>query len=436
MKLLSALAVLLAALMVPVQSPAQDALKPPALSVLYAFTGGADGQIPTVYEQLALDREGNLYGVATGGTPPNDACSYGCGLVFKIDRRGKESTLHAFTTAPPDGLVPFAGVTVDSWGNIYGTTAEGGTSQLGAGTIFKINREGEESIAHDFKGEPNGGNPSFAEGLTLGSNGDLYGTTQGGGTGTACPGGCGTVFKLDRNGKETVLYSFNDSVPGGPDPFGDLALDEEGNLYGTTSAGGAYGTESGPGWGTIFKVDPDGHKTVLYNFTGGVDGAFPRGVILGSKGTLYGVTQQGGNAPGFTGNGVVFKLDREGKYSVLYTFTGGADGGQPIGQLLLIGNDLYGTTFEGGDLLDTNCASYGGCGVVYKLVPNGKETVLYTFTGFADGDNPIGGLIRDAAGNLFGITEFGGDLASQNPLCGGFGCGVVYMLSPARSKDK
>ena len=343
-KLRIALAVLLTALMVPAKSSAQDAPKPPTLSVLYSFTGGADGQIPTVYEQLALDREGNLYGVATGGTPPNNVCGYGCGLVFKIDRRGKESTLHLFTAAP-DGIVPFAGVTVDGRGNIYGTTAGGGTSEFGAGTIFKINREGEESIVHEFTGAPDGGDPSFAEGLTLGRNGELYGSTEGGGAGTACDGGCGTVFKLDRSGKETVLYSFNDNVPGGPTPFGNLTLDDQGNLYGTTIQGGADGNGSF-GYGTIFKVDREGHGTALYTFTGGADGAFPQGLILGSKGTLYGVAQQGGSAPDRMGNGVVFKLDRDGNFSVLHTFTGGADGGWPVGQFLLIGDDLYGTLFR------------------------------------------------------------------------------------------
>ena len=432
MKFTIAFSGLLAALMAPVQSPAQDTPKPPTFSVVYTFTGGSDGLIVEEGEELALDRDGNIYGAGFGTMLNPDYClALGCGIVFKIDRRGKETILHEFTGAP-DGSNSLAGVTLDNWGNVYGMTETGGTGTpsfpYGYGTVFKIDPAGNESILHSFTSVPDGAAPQFFESLTLGKNGDLYGTTYGGGVSGACPdSSCGTVFKVTPDGGETVLYRFLGPQADGSAPIGPLAQDEDGNLYGATNSGGAYNG------GTIFKLDPRGKETVLYNFTGGADGWAPYGVIRDCDGTLYGVTFGGGSGFTYSGYGVAFKLDSKGNFSVLHTFTNGADGGLPTGQLLRIGTDLYGATLTGGDLTDINCAGYGGCGVVYKLDSAGNETVLYTFTGFADGDNPSGGLVQDREGNLYGLTQFGGDLASPASLCEGYGCGVVYKLSPAHN---
>jgi uncharacterized repeat protein (TIGR03803 family) len=415
-------ACLFTALAIPVSSPAQEAPKPPNFSIVYTFTGEADGSaLPE--EQLALDREGNLYGTGFGGDLTNPDCgNLGCGVVFKIDRKGNESILHTFT-GTPDGYGPNAGVTVDDWANVYGTTVGGG-SNGGSGTVFRIDRDGNETILHSFTGSPDGHGFYDGEGLTLGPNHDIYGTTVFGGTGSGCIAGCGTVFKLDRADRETIVYNFNFVAAGlghAPLPQWNLALDDDGNLYGGTYWGGAYGS------GYIFKVDHSGNETVLYSFTGGSDGGAPQGVIRDCDGTLYGVTALGGNGQGILGSGVVFSLDRKGTFTVLHTFSGGADGGGPDGQLLLDRGDLYGTTYYGGNLAAVNCPGYG-CGVVYKLNPAGEETVLYNFTGLADGSGPAGGLVQDAEGNLYGVTSSGGDLASS--FCHGLGCGVVYKLSP------
>jgi uncharacterized repeat protein (TIGR03803 family) len=192
-----------------------------------------------------------------------------------------------------------------------------------------------------------------------------------------------------------------------------------GNLYGTTISGGASGT------GVVFKLSPAGTETVLYDFTGGADGAFPQGgLIRDAAGNLYGTTRSGGDtsACASQGCGVVFELIRCRSapsgydFRVLYTFTGGADGGNSQAGLVLdAGGNLYGTTAGGG-----SSACSGGCGVVFKLSPIGTETVLHSFTGGADGGIPAAGLTQDSAGNLYGTTFLGG--ASGN--------GVVFKLTP------
>jgi uncharacterized repeat protein (TIGR03803 family) len=240
----------------------------------------------------------------------------------------------------------------------------------------------------------------------------------------------------------------------GRPPREGLAGDGLGNLYGTTAEGGS-GTKACPGvsiqgqtislggCGVVFKLDRSGNETVLYNFTGGTDGAFPSaGLVLDLAGNLYGTTWVGGDltasaCPGssFTGYppgcGVVFKLDPTGKETVLYRFTGGADGSQPAAGLVWdrAGN-LYGTTQGGGStsgLCGPGPPTESGCGVVFKLDPTGKETVLYTFTGGADGAQPTARLVWDRAGNLYGTTRQGGITTG---VCAPTGCGVVFKLEP------
>ena len=222
-------------------------------------------------------------------------------------------------------------------------------------------------------------------------------------------------------GSETILYSFTGQADGG-NPSASLVRDENGNLYGTTFFGGSSNV------GVVFKLDTAGHETPLYTFTGGTDGGYPNNdLVRDDAGNLYGTTSQGGVSGCGPGCGVVFEVGPTGNETVLYSFTGGADGRTPYAGVVRDEHgNLYGTTFFGGDL---NVCGGVGCGTVYKLGRNGRETVLYTFTGQADGGNPYGGVLRDGQGNLYGTTGYGGNLRSQNPWCGGIGCGVVFKIS-------
>jgi uncharacterized repeat protein (TIGR03803 family) len=274
------------------------------------------------------------------------------------------------------------------------------------------------TLLHRFTGA-DGANP--AAGLIQDPSGNFYGTTQYGGRFDY-----GTVFKLEPSGKETVLHSF-DGVDG-MWPTAALVRDHAGALYGTTFDGGtAEGGSCVHGCGTVFKIDGTGKFTVLYAFTGGADGRNPAtSLILDSAGNLYGTTYGGGNSCSFTfdGCGVVFKVTKHGKEIVLYSFTGAPDGGQPSGGLVRdeAGN-LYGTTqFYGAS---------GYFGTVFKLDSAGVETILYNFTDGIDGAGPNGTLVRDAAGNLYGETTQGGDAVQTCTRGLWKGCGVLFKLDPS-----
>jgi uncharacterized repeat protein (TIGR03803 family) len=380
--------------------------------VLYTFAGAADGGVPVA--SLVRDSAGNLYGTT------QDRGTSDWGVVFKLDANGKESVLHSFTGGA-DGATPLAGMILDSAGNLYGTALQGGPpcGLFTCGVVFKIDSTGNETVLHGFTGT-DGANPEA--GLLRDSAGNLYGTTSAGGS------GYGIVFKLDSNYKETTLYTFTGAADGGQ-PLAGLISDSAGNLYGTTQGGGDFSTCIPDGCGAVFKLDPiNGNETVLYTFAGGADGRYPSGdLIQDSAGNLYGTTNAGGASciSSGIGCGVVFKLNPvTGKETVLYAFTGGTDGGQPFKASLFIDNAgiLYGTTALGG--APGGCGG-GGCGVVFKLDPTtGKETVLYTFTGGADGGQPAAGLIRDSSGNFYGTASTAG--ISGN--CG-IGCGVVFRLT-------
>ncbi len=409
---------LLSALAIPARLAGQNALGL-KYTVLYTFTGGADGAIPEA--GVIRDEAGNLYGATSAGGDLGGRCTGigGCGVVFKLDQAGHEVPLYPFTGLT-DGGTPFGTPVRDEDGNLYGTAPFGGDPNCpfsgggGCGVAFKIDAEGNYTVIHTFE-VGTGINPPG--GLTRDSAGNLYGTAEsGGGSGSGCAEfGCGVVFKIDPQYNESVLYSFTGGTDGiEPSTFGALARDNDGNLFGTTFDGGFFNQ------GVVFKVDPQGHETVLYTFTGGADGGVPTGnVILDDAGNLYGTASVGGNSNA----GVVFKVDPSHHETVLYTFTGGTDGNTPYGGLVRDqqGN-LYGTTFFGG-----NQGSYceGFCGVVFKVDTNLRETVLYAFTGQADGLNPYAGLLRDNNGNLYGTASGGGDL--NCPIGGG--CGVIFKIS-------
>jgi uncharacterized repeat protein (TIGR03803 family) len=252
--------------------------------------------------------------------------------------------------------------------------------------------------------------------LVRDSSGNLYGTTFGGGTsGTACNNyGCGTVFMLDAAGQETVLYSFTGGVDGAT-PLAGVVRDTAGSLYGTTHLGGVYN------WGTVFVVDQSGNETVLHSFDGltGDGGDAYGGLILDSAGALYGTTQ----GPGLEmGCGTVFQITTTGTENVLYAFTGYADGNTPSGNVVRdnAGN-LYGTS-------QPRPTPTGG-GTIFRLDPTGKFAVLHTFTGGAGGADPFAGLIHDSAGNLYGTTYQGGGGATCQTYFGG--CGTAFEFSHA-----
>jgi uncharacterized repeat protein (TIGR03803 family) len=248
------------------------------------------------------------------------------------------------------------------------------------------------TVLHSFTGASDGSTPSA--GLVRDANGNLYGTTfEGGRTGCKSFGSCGTVFKLDTAGKETVVHRFGGRD--GANPWDALVRDSMGNLYGTTPFGGRFNN------GTVFKIAPTGKETVLHNFKGGAEGSTPVGRLLrDSSGDLYGATSTGGNS---TNSGVLFRLDKFGKETVLYTFTclqcsgeKGVGFGNPTGGLV---RDSAGTFY--GVALGGN---QHNSGVVFQVDKAGKGTVLHKFSGGTDGWNPGGNLIWDAAGNLYGDT--------------------------------
>jgi len=358
-------------------------------TVLHSFTGTPDGANP--YSSLVRDASGNLYGTTYfGGT--------GNGAVFQVNPSGTESVLYAFSGSK-DGSNPNAGLILDASNNLYGTTVYTGSLGRGFGTVFRVNPSGKETVVHAF-GYKDGAQPYGS--VVLDSAGNLYGTTSFAGNRLF-----GTVFKLNSKGKATVLYSFNGKSDGST-PFSGVVLDASGNVYGTAPYGG--GNCFGKGCGVVFKVTGVNHESVLYTFAGGPnDGAVPyAGLVRDAAGNLYGATYDGG-----TSNfGTIFKLDPSGVETVLYNFAGTPDGAYPNATLTLdpAGN-LYGTTQFGGAT---------GLGSVFKVAKSGKEKVLYGFAESTNGANPMGGVILDPAGNLYGTTVAGG---SSN-------LGVVFQLKP------
>lgn len=355
--------------------------------VLYNFGASSkDGTVP--YGGLVADKAGNFYGTTFKGGG-SSVCSGGCGTVFKVTPKSKETILHAFVGS--DGSNPIAGLVSDAAGNYYGLTNTGGIS--GFGTLFKITAAGKFSVLHQFGRIANDG--STPEGtLTIDSLGNLYGTTYAGGVNNA-----GTVFRVTTHGVETVLYSFSYVAPEGSNPLGNVARDSQGNLFGTTGAGGLYGA------GILFEINTASQETVLYNFcsqAGCVDGAEPTYISMDALGNIFGETSV---------SGVVFQFSN-GVLSPFYSFCldGGvdcADGGSGYGPLTLINGTIYGT----GNMNGTNQ-------LAYSLNTSGNFGELYEFENFGKGTQPLGGLISDSKGNFYGTTSAGG----------GHGSGTVFEL--------
>ena len=402
----SNLTILLSACMVlSAVSNADDILSPASASTsstapltyqettLYSFAGGTDGVKPRA--GLIQGSDGNLYGTTAFG---GGGCyGVGCGTVFKITSQGQETVLHSLSGSiiqPPT----IAGVIQGSDGNFYGTTVAG-ADKNDTGTVFKLMPQGQETILYKFTGGNDGAYPEA--GLLQASDGNFYGTTYFGGGGSNL--GSGTVFKVTPQGKETVLYRFTGGNDG-ENPQAQLIQASDGNLYGTTYQGGNNGV------GTVFKVNLQGQETVLHRFTGITDGAYPNGLIQAKDGNFYGTTINGGP----TNKGTIFKVTPQGQETVLYKFAGVNDGEYPFAGLLQASDgNFYGTTQWGG-------SATNGSGTIFRITPQGVETVLYSFTDASIGANPEAGLIQASDGNFYGTTSGGG--ATNN--------GSVFKITP------
>jgi uncharacterized repeat protein (TIGR03803 family) len=414
-------------------------------TVLYSFTGGADGASPK--GSLVLDSASNLYGTTLGSNPYPSGQMTGttAGSVFKITPGGSFTLLYNFGPGGANGTSPSGGLVRDSAGNLYGATSGGGASTNptcieggshpslpldGCGEVFKVDANGNFSVFFSFSGQSLCGHGCWPLApLTLDPAGNLYGTTFLGGS-RDCDSFnlgvhqfllntyCGVVFRLDPQGKETVLHRFGKARRDGDFPNPGLILDAAGNLYGTTLGGGINSNGGNGGAGTVFKLDPAGNETVLFYFEEFVSDDNPHGgLIQDAAGNLYGTAQNHG-----TGHGA-FKLDPQGNLTRLPGV-----GGTPLaGFIMDVAGNLYDTTFDGGNL-SPNCGFFGNgdCGTVFKLDASGNFTVVYNFSGGADGDAPYAGLVMDAAGNLFGTAAYGGTVNSNCPA----GCGVVFKITP------
>ena len=371
-------------------------------TVLYYFQNGSDGARPT--GSVIADAAGNLYGTTDEGGKTGATCAGGsCGTVFQLAPDGTETVLYAFTGGT-DGNNPVGALLADTAGNLYGTTSPRGPGDYG--TIFQVGPGGTETTLYTFAGGSDGSGPT---GLMADKAGDLFGTTGYGGNMKIkqCEkNGCGTVFELKPNGQKTTLYAFKAGNDGWV-AEGRVIADKAGNLYGTTMQGGGHTdcSVNYEGCGTVFKLTPDGTETVLYAFTGGSDGAYPEsGVIMDEAGNLYGTTESGGTGCDGSGCGTVFKVAPDGTETVLYAFQGSTDGANPLGGLIAdkAGN-FHGTTNSGG----TGCRNQG-CGTVFRLAPDGTKTILETMKE-KTGEGPAAALLLGKHGTLYGTASFGGD---------------------------
>lgn len=364
-------------------------------SVLYAFkNNGADPAIP---DATLITDANNLYGTSyAGGT-------FGLGTVFKLTKAGTLSVLHSFEGGTSDGANP-QGLVRDAAGNFYGLAQSGGSAAMGV--VFKLTPSWVETVLYNFT------NPNVVpiSTLQLDSAGNIYGVASGG------VNFAGLVFKLDTSNNYSVLYAFCAlaNCLDGEQPVSGLLKDGTGNLYGTTTFGGASNL------GTVFKLSPDGVETVLHSFSGSGDGAYPWVETLrqDASGNLYGVTNTGGvNDPTNLGpGGTLFKQpEAGGADAVIYSFcslTNCADGYVPMGPVAIdkAGN-FYGATF-----LQNLSATLDS--KVWEVTAAGKEIVLHTFV---ENNSPTGGIVIDSNGTLYG------------PVSGGpANAGAIYKLTPGR----
>jgi uncharacterized repeat protein (TIGR03803 family) len=386
--------------------------------VLHRFGGtvksfqGVNGSYPTA--GVIFDSSGNLYGTASGG-------GLGFGTVFKLGPNSSgswsTSSLYQFPLTH-DGLSPEPGLAADSGGNLYGTSQTGGV--YGQGSVFELVKlpvgGWRERVLYSFHGPIDGEFPN--PGVILDGGGKIYGTTYFGGSSCLC----GTVFELSPTShgqyQERTLYAFQGGTDGAH-PSTTVTLDGNGNLFGTTGSGGSSACGAGVGCGTVFELTPAASgwtEKVLYAFQDASDGRSPYApLVIDPAGILYGIS-----AGTLQQNGIIFQLapNPSGSwvFSIRRSFSGNAMGGIPERLILDEEGNLYGTTFVGGA---------SNLGVVFRLNKNNQLQVLHSFTGGSDGAYPEGGVVRDAAGNLYGTTGGGGaTCASGTP-----GCGTIFKVT-------
>ena len=391
-----------------------------AESIISAFPG-KDGASPQ--SNLIADASGTFYGTTFGGG------KYGLGTVFEetesSDGTWNTKILYSFRGGP-DGSAPVAGLILDSYGNLYGTTTDACWQYChGSGTVFMLSPKADSSwiktILYSFTGGSDGALPNG--GLAFDRTGTIiYGTASQGGSGTCLQNdynlGCGTVFELSPGyygWSFWLLHTFTNS-PDGATPFGGVVLDRAGNLYGTTTAGGSGCTG---GCGTVFELSLESggtwSETILHAFAG-EDGSYPgAALIFDASGNLYGTTRFGGAHSA----GTAFEVASSGQETVLYSFAGNADGQYPSGSLTFdASGQLYGTTSQAGG----NDGCWHGCGAVFRLTQtNGtwNENTVFDFNG-ENGGLSAAGVILDGEGNIYGTTELGGSGSN----------GVFFEITP------
>jgi uncharacterized repeat protein (TIGR03803 family) len=370
----------------------------------------ANGKYPN--GPLVQATNGDLYGTTSYGGA-GSSCKYGCGTIFKITPNGALTTVHSFNLS--DGADPLVLVQASD-GYLYGLTRYGGESNClfpcGYGTFFKITPAGVLTTVSTFNANSFGQfGPSS---LMQAANGNFYGTTYSSSVGILD----GTIFEMTPAGVVTILYEFYGTNTGDAD--GGLVQGRDGNLYGTTSAGGVIADGCAAGCGTIFKITPAGVFSILHSFDF-TDGFLPNGLVQATAGDLYGTTQNGGNNYGDIGEGTIFKITLAGALTTLHIFNG-PDGDEPeAGLVQATDGNFYGTTFGGG----TN----GGYGTIFEITPSGVLTTLHSF-GASGGVEPQAELVQATNGDLYGTTRFGGgDDTSCPDTEGGAGCGTVFSLS-------
>jgi uncharacterized repeat protein (TIGR03803 family) len=323
--------------------------------------------------------------------------TFGRGVVFKVSGTRQETVLYSFTGLS-DGDIPDSISFDDSVDSLFGTTYQGGAN--GFGTVFTLDAEGSETVVYSFCPSKPCTAGAFPVGGVIQDNDNLYGITVAGGDFSCTLTGCGTVFEINRKGIQTGLHTFTGSD--GDSPSGQIVRDKSGNLYGATAFGGAYG------YGTVFKLAATGQESVIYSFSGAADGSEPYGGLSqDAEGNLYGTTSQGGEY----NYGTVFKVTRLGEYVVLHSFKGGSLGAFPYaGVITDEQGNIFGTTYQGGS---------DNYGTVFKIDFSGDLTMLHSFSGKKDGAYPYG-VIKDGNGTLYGTTYQGG----------AYNYGTVFELGP------
>lgn len=352
-------------------------------NALYPFGKNAnDGSQPT----FIVPFNGVFYGTTTNGGASGD------GIVFSVTPAGKEKILHTFVRT--DGAGP-VGPLYKVAGLFFGTTTSGGP--LGLGEVFTIDPgNGNFNVLYRFQGGTSDGSQPY--GGLVGLNGKLWGTTSGGGINSE-----GTVYSITTGGVEHVVHSFSLAATDGAQPMSTLIV-VNGDLYGTTLAGGKFGG------GTIFRVSTTGNVKVIHSFGKGKDGSIPYfGSLVALNDTLYGTTLHGGEK----GLGAVFSSSLTGTETVLYSFGGtAAKGCQPWAGLVYLNGTLYGTSVGGSS---PPCV---GNGTLFSVNPGGGATTIHKFAGGMGGNAPVG--LAPMGSDLYGVTS-GGGLFNQ---------GLFYTVTP------